>query len=152
ARPPPGRCAPAGPGATRASARPRARSRARSSIPRPRAGAGRLARAPPPAGCAAPRADRARARRPPCSARSGWRRSSTRSRSGPGRAPRRRAIRAPRHSPQVLLLEDVQVLDEVVEGHLGIDLAAVARERSHFFFLGLAEHREGGDVAVLLHL
>ena len=63
-----------------------------------------------------------------------------------------REQRPPPRSPEVLLLEDVQVLDEVVERHLGVDLAAVGGERPHERGVALAAHREGGDVAVLLDL
>src|SRR4029077_10484948 len=75
-----------------------------------------------------------------------------RSRPAGARAPPPRAASRAPDSPEILLLEDVQVLDEVVERHLGVDLAAMGREWAHERGVALTPHREGGDVAVLLDL
>src|SRR5215470_18910891 len=50
-------------------------------------------------------------------------------------------------SPEVLFLEERQVLGEVLQRHVGIDLAAVDGERRHEGGVALAPHGEGGHVA-----
>ena len=62
-------------------------------------------------------------------------------------------MRAPRPSLRRLrerfLLVHVQVLGELVERHLGVDLAPIAREQAHERGIALTPHGEGRDVSVL---
>ena len=131
-------------------------------VVRPRAGARRRARAPPPAArCRAASGSRgeggegaARPRRGGGGPRA-WR-SATRSLPGAAAAQPPPASPAPPggRAPHLRFssLEDVEVLDEVVQRHLGVDLAPVPAERRARRRHCPDGAREGGDVAVLLRL